>query len=217
MKTTAPRALDYHEISPEISEKLAVFPGDRAYRRSVSLDFRKGDHLGLSSVETTVHIGAHADAPSHYHPKGRAIAERKLDYYLGPCQVIEVDLPRGRRIMPQDLSRTKIAAERVLFKTGSFPDPSRWNGDFNSLSPELIEALHRQGVILAGIDTPSIDPAESKRLESHQAIFERDMAVLEGLVLSEVPAGRYTLVALPLRLKDADAAPVRAILLKRPL
>jgi arylformamidase len=78
----------------------------------------------------------------------------------------------------------------------------------------LINALAAQGVITVGIDTPSIDPADSQALESHQAVFDRDMAVLEGLVLSGVPDGLYRLVALPLRLKAAAASPVRAILLK---
>jgi arylformamidase len=103
----------------------------------------------------------------------------------------------------------------VLFKTGSFPDPNQWNGDFNALSPELIEHLADQGVVTVGIDTPSVDPADSKALESHQALFRRDVAVLEGLILNRVTPGVYTLVALPLALKDADASPVRAILLER--
>jgi arylformamidase len=102
----------------------------------------------------------------------------------------------------------------VLISTGSFPDPDSWNNDFNSLSPELIDDLATKGVKLLGIDTPSVDPADSKGLESHQAIFRHDLCVLEGLILNRVPAGRYTLVALPLRLKDADASPVRAILME---
>ena len=68
-----------------------------------------------------------------------------------------------------------------------------------------------------GIDTPSVDPSDSKSLESHQALYERDLAVLEGLILNRVASGIFTLVALPLALKDADASPVRAILLERDL
>ena len=207
--------LVYFDISPEVSEKTAVFPGDSPYRRTVARDFAQGDNLALSSLQTTVHIGAHADAPSHYHPKGKDISQRPLDYYLGPCQIIAVRLPRGRRIMPGDIDLGKIAAARVLFNTGSFPDPERWNNDFNALSPELIEALAKRKVVLVGIDTPSIDPEDSKALESHQSVHRHDMAVLEGLTLEGVPDGVYNLVALPLRLKDADASPVRAILLKQ--
>lgn len=202
------------DISPILSEKTAVFPGDVPFSRNVSLAFSQGNHLTLSSMRTTLHLGAHADASNHYHASGEGIHQRPLEPYLGNCQVIKVDLPRGARILPEHLSGMAITEPRVLFSTGSFPDPEEWNGDFNSLSPELIELLAGQGVRLVGIDTPSVDPADSKGLESHQAIFRHRMCVLEGIILHHVPAGRYSLVALPLSLKDADASPVRAILLE---
>ena len=108
---------------------------------------------------------------------------------------------------------TDIKAPRVLFRTDSFSKPDQWNDDFNSLSPELIDWLSSLGVRLVGIDTPSVDPSDSKDLPSHQALYRNDMAVLEGILLSEVPDGLYNLIALPLRIKGADASPVRAILL----
>jgi arylformamidase len=206
--------LEIFDISPEISEKTAVFPGDQAFERGVQLSFEKKDNLLLSWIKTSVHIGAHTDAPNHYHPSGEGMHTRSLENYLGPAQVIEVNIPRGQRILPKDIAHTEISATRVLFKTGSFPDPNKWNDDFNALSPELIHHLSTKGVILAGIDTPSIDPHDSKALESHKAVFQHNMAILEGIVLQEVLPGLYTLLALPLRLKNADASPVRAVLLK---
>lgn len=107
----------------------------------------------------------------------------------------------------------EITAPRVLFKTGSYPDPTHFNTDFCSLSPELIEELALNGVCLVGIDTPSIDPAESKDLPSHAMVAAHDLAILEGVVLDHVADGVYTLVALPLRIEGADASPVRAVLL----
>ena len=205
--------VEYYDISPEVTEGSAVFPGDAPYRRTVSMSFAGGDHLALSSISGTVHIGAHADAPSHYHPGGASIEARPLSLYIGPCQVASARPGPGGRIGAGSLPR--IEAERVLFKTGTFPDPESWTEGFASLSPELIFALADAGVVLVGIDTPSIDPHDSKELESHQALFARDMAVLEGLVLTGVPDGVYDLVAPPLRLKGADASPVRAVLLKR--
>lgn len=163
---------------------------------------------------TTLHIGAHADAGNHYHAKGGGIESRPLHHYLGLCQIIEVKLPGGERILPLHL-KEEIQTKRVLFSTNSFPDPDHWNGDFNSLSPELITFLHKKGVITVGIDTPSVDPADSKELESHQALHHTGIAVLEGLILNHVKPGIYSLVALPLPLKNADASPVRAILLER--
>ena len=83
------------------------------------------------------------------------------------------------------------------------------------ISPELVAMLYQQGVRLIGIDTPSIDPFDDKALLSHNAVAERDMAVLEGIVLEDVPLGEYTLVALPLKLEGCDASPVRAVLVPR--
>jgi arylformamidase len=128
--------------------------------------------------------------------------------------VIHVQLSHPHeRILPQHLSSHSITAPRVLFRTQTFPDPQRWRDDFASLSPELIVWLAQRGVVTVGIDTPSVDPHDSKQLESHQALFAHDVAVLEGLVLDQVPEGEYTLIALPLNLEGFDASPVRAVLL----
>jgi arylformamidase len=214
-------ALDGREvfdISPRVCERLAVFPGDTPYTRHVSLDCTQGAHLTLSSITTTLHIGAHADAPNHYHAGGKGIAARDLGFYLGACQVVQVSLPKGERILPHHINISAVQAKRVLFKTDSFGDPNQtpecFERLFNSLSPELIDTLARRGVVLFGIDTPSVDPFDSKLLESHQALARHDVAVLEGLVLTQVPEGFYDLIALPLRLVDADASPVRAVLLR---
>lgn len=204
------------DISPIVSSATAVFPGDVPFRRSVSLDIDSGDNLTLSSVETTVHCGAHADAPSHYAPEGASIEARPLDMYIGPAQVVRVQLAPGERVLPQHLQGVEIGAPRVLFRTDSQPDPNHFNTDFNSLSPQLIDTLVAEGVVLVGIDTPSIDPADDKVLPSHQAVARHDMAILEGLVLRGVADGRYVLVALPLRLQGADASPVRAALIDDP-
>ncbi|MFN7685851.1 MAG: cyclase family protein [Oligoflexia bacterium] len=200
------------EITPRLSPRTAVFPGDRVFARKVAMSFEGGHALELSSIETTLHIGAHADAPSHYTARGQSIDERDPMLYIGPAQVIRVSLPRGARITVADLKGVRIEAPRVLFRTDSFPDPDSWNGDFNSLSPGLVEHLAANGVRLVGIDTPSVDPADDKVLESHAAIAAHDMAVLEGLVLDQVDPGTYFLIAPPLRLEGADASPVRALL-----
>jgi arylformamidase len=214
MTMTMAEISEVYDISPEISSHIAVFPGDRAFERCVTLDFTRGDNLMLSEITTTPHVGAHTDAPNHYHRDGAGIETRALRYYLGPCQVVTVKLPRGKRIDSADVAALKITAQRVLFKTQSFPDPNRWDGNFNSLSAALVDALASKGVILVGIDTPSIDPAEDKALESHQAVFRNNMAILEGIVLDQVPDGYYNLAALPLKIKNADASPVRAVLWK---
>lgn len=167
-------------------------------------------------MQTTVHLGAHADAPIHYHRGGAGIHERDPLRYIGPAQVIGLPAARGRRILPADIEGIRIEAPRVLFRTDSFPDPEQWNSDFASLSPELIDWLAERGVRLVGIDTPSIDPAEDQALETHQSVYQHDFAVLEGLILTGVEAGLYTLVAQPLKIEGADASPVRALLISNP-
>ena len=199
------------DISPLISDRIAVWPGDVPFSRVVGCAMARGDNLDLSSITTTLHLGAHADAPSHYIGGGAGMADVELSPYLGPCQVVQVSLRRGVRIMPTDIG--EIRAPRVLFRTNSFPDPDHFNTDFNSLSPELIERLHGQGCVLVGLDTPSVDPFDSIALESHQALARTGLRNLEGLVLDQVEPGLYTLVALPLKLEGADGSPVRAILM----
>jgi arylformamidase len=200
-----------YDITPAITSKIAVWPGDTPVSREVLMDMARGDNLTLSTLRATVHLGAHADGPNHYGKGAPAIDQRSLDYYLGPCQVIRVDVARATRITPAIL-RPNVTAARVLFATGTYPDPEKWNADFAALSVELIDFLHDRRVITVGIDTPSVDLFESKDLPAHKAILRCDMAILEGLVLKDVPEGTYELIALPLPLVGFDASPVRAVL-----
>lgn len=200
------------DISPLIDTRISVWPGDTEYTRTINLDMHAGANLTLSDIRTTVHVGSHADAPSHYSANGQDIAARDLEYYAGRCNVLHVENSQGKRIYPRDIEGNPITTQRVLLKTGTFPDPYAWNDDFASCSPELVDYLHDRGVILIGIDTPSVDPFESKDLEAHQALLRHDMANLEGLVLDHVEEGEYELIALPLKLAGADGSPVRAVL-----
>ncbi len=199
-----------YDITPPITPGLAVWPGDTPPSREVLLDLRRGDSVTLSTLRSTVHLGAHADAPSHYGVAGQTIDERALERYVGPARVVRVDARRGSRIGRDAVPEP--GAERILLATGSFPDPTRFNTDFAALSVELVEWLHERGVKLVGIDTPSVDTFDSKELPAHNACLRHDLAILEGLVLEGVPEGPYELIALPLRLVGFDASPVRAIL-----
>lgn len=203
------------DISPIISEKISVWPGDVSFKRKVSLDTLKGNHLTLSSVETTLHLGAHTDAINHIATTETGIELAPIEKYVGLAQVIKVASRPNATITPQDLDLRSIRAPRVLFRTDSFPEPNQFNTDFMALSKELIKNLAGLGVVLVGIDTPSIDPFESKDLFAHHATVEAGMAILEGIVLSQVAEGLYTLSALPLRIQKGDASPTRAVLFGR--
>jgi arylformamidase len=200
-----------YDITPPISEDLKVWPGDTTPRREVLLDVQRGDVVTLSTLHATVHLGAHADGPNHYGIAAPSIDQRSLEYYLGPCQVVRVDVSRQARVTP-DMLPASIEARRVLIATGTFPDPTQFNEDFAALSPGLVDSLHIQGVRLIGIDTPSVDLFDSKDLPAHKRFLFNDMAILEGLVLNDVPPGVYELIALPLKLVGFDASPVRAVL-----
>jgi arylformamidase len=201
------------DISPLITPKLAVWPGDTAPKREVLCEIARGDNITLSTLHATVHLGAHADGPNHYASEAPSIDARSLEHYLGPCQLIRIDAAGATRVTPAMLPG-KISTPRVLLATGTFPNPENWNSDFAALSVDLIDFLHDHGVTTVGIDTPSIDLFDSKDLPAHKAILRHNMSILEGLVLKDVPEGIYELIALPLRLVGFDASPVRAILRK---
>ena len=204
----APRLID---ISPLLSPRTAVWPGDVPFRRDAGASFGTGGNLELSSITTTLHVGAHADAPRHTAPHGEPIDRRPLGLYYGPCEVVDVPGAAGR-IRPADLPGP-VRAPRVLLRTGTFPDPERFERGFASLSPALVDDLAAQGVVLVGIDTPSVDPFDDALLEAHGALLRNGMANLEGLVLGHVAPGLYTLAAFPLRIEGGDGSPVRAVLL----
>lgn len=200
-----------YDITPTVSPRLAVWPGDTAAERAVLLDLARGDTVTLSTLRATVHLGAHADAPNHYGLGAPDIAGRPLDRYLGPCQVIRARVGRGERVTAAMLEGP-VTEPRVLVATGTFPDPERWNHDFAGFDPALLDQFARAGVVLVGIDTPSVDLEQSKDLPAHARLLANDLAVLEGVVLTGVPSGRYELIALPLKLEAFDASPVRAVL-----
>jgi arylformamidase len=200
-----------YDITPPITDRLAVWPGDTPPRRELLLDMNRGDHITLSSLHGTVHLGAHADAPSHYGARAPAIDQQPLETYLGPCQVMRLDVPR-RTLIGREHLTGPLRATRLLLATGTFPNPEQFNEDFAALAPVLVEWLHGEGVRLVGIDTPSVDPFDSKDLPAHRMFLKGHMAILEGLALQDVPDGVYELIALPLRLVGFDASPVRAIL-----
>lgn len=216
------------DISPQVSESTAVFPGDQKFRREHLLQFSQGHHLDLSHIQTSLHIGAHADAPSHYSGEGRPISEVDPMRYVGHAWVARCDVTVSQaRVSLNDLSRETqdwIARRnsaslqgrgwRFLLSTGTCSDSEVWNPDFASYHPSLIETLAKSGCVLVGIDTPSVDPETSKDLPSHQALFRNQLSVLEGLALEGVSEGEYFLIAQPLKIAKADASPVRALLLQ---
>lgn len=210
------------DLTPTLTSSTGVFPGDVSFRRDVAMSFEAGHHLTLSSIQTTLHVGAHADAPSHYSAEGSGIDRRDPSLYIGPALVVRARVERGARVNENCFegsfaealrARTQLPG-RLLVWTGTFPDPQNWNSDFASFEPDFIELVSGLGVRLIGIDTPSIDPESSKSLESHQMVRRLSLGVLEGLCLDSVPEGLFTLLAQPMKIGNGDAGLVRALLLE---
>ena len=199
------------DISPPVSTASALFPGDRAYSQEWTATLGPGCPVNLSAVTLSPHIGAHADAPLHYGAGAATIGEVDLVPYLGPCRVIHaIDCGALVRIEHVQHAIADLPA-RVLVRTCTSA-PVAWSPEFSAFAPETIAWLAGLGVRLVGIDSQSVDPADSKTLPSHQQLLKLDVRVLENLVLDDVPAGDYELIALPLKWTLADASPVRAVL-----
>ena len=199
------------DISPEVAPGHPVFPGDSPFTWRWTWQLGPGCPVNVSQVSMSPHTGSHADAPLHYDAAGESIGEVALDPYLGPCRVVHA-LDAGPRVLLDHLRpHLDHAPPRLLIRTYR-QSPSGWDSSFTAIAPAAIDLLAAHGVRLIGLDTPSLDPEQSKTLDSHQAVRRHRIAVLEGLRLDDVAAGDYELIALPLKWRGLDASPVRAVL-----
>lgn len=207
-------ALKIWDISPAVDEQAAVFPGDAAYSQKLHFALSPGCPVNVNTLTFSPHTGAHADAPMHYANGAPAIGAVDLLPYLGPCRVIHC-LDCGPLVEPQHIAHALAdLPPRVLLRTAAAASQS-W-AFFTAIAPATLALLATKNIALVGIDTPSVDPATSQDLPSHHLLLKHDLRVLENLVLDDVPEGDYELIALPLKLTQADASPVRAVLRELP-
>jgi len=199
------------DISAPVHAGSPVFPGDTAYSQQWCATIAPGCPVNVSAITLSPHVGSHADAPLHYDAEGPAIGAVALDAFIGPCRVIHA-IGAGPLITWEHIAHAaQDLPPRVLVRTYE-KAPTGWDADLAAYAPETVRKLADLGVKLIGIDTASIDPASSKSLDSHMVIRQRGLRVLENLVLDAVSEGDYELIALPLKLTEADASPVRAVL-----
>lgn len=213
MPPETPAILD---ISQPLGRETAAWPGDRRLSLEWTLRRERGDSVNAAAIEVSVHVGTHADGPLHT-TDGPAVGALPLEPFIGPAVVVDArahvsgDPPL---VQPSALDDVDPGlTPRVLLRTGTAGDPGRFPDRFAALSPALCRRMARSGCRLAGTDAPSVDPVDSKSLEAHRILVDAGIPNLENLDLSGVEPGRYTLVALPLRLVEADSSPVRAVLL----
>ena len=198
------------DISQTLRPGLPVWPGDTDFAFERTWKMEDGSPVNVGRMTMSTHSGTHADAPLHYAADGLDAAAMELDPYIGACLVIDARGVSGE-VDVADLPHIE-SADRVLFRTwDAFPHDD-WRSDWLPIAPETIEWLAMQGVKLIGTDAPSLDPQESKEMAAHNAVLKHDMRILEGLVLDDVPEGRYELIALLLKVGGGDAGLCRAIL-----
>ncbi len=204
------------DISQPLGPRTAVWPGDRPFTLDWTLHREEGDSVDVAALELSVHTGTHVDGPMHTGD-GPGAGELPLAPFYGPAVVVDgrphvagsPALVGVEVLSGVDPSETP----RVLIRTRDDVDPSEFPAPFAALSPALAEALVERGFVLVGTDAPSVDPVDSKELESHRVLSAGGIPNVENLVLSGVEPGRYVFVGLPLRLEEADSSPIRAVLL----
>ncbi len=200
------------DISPPLDSSTPTWPGDTPFQEERCWRIDAHCPVNVGRITLSPHTGAHADAPLHYDATGAAIGAVDLAPYLGPCRVIHC-LDTGPYVRPEQLAPNLDGVPpRVLIRTWRQSPLDAWPEHFAAIHPDCIELLAHNGVMLVGTDTPSLDPQESKSLDAHRAVARQRMAILEGLLLDEVPPGDYELIALPLKFTHLDASPVRAVL-----
>jgi len=196
------------DISRPLHPLIPVWPGDRPFE----LEQRRETGFVLSSFATTCHVGTHLDAPMHFDETAVGVEGVSLARCVGPAEVVPMQMSNGA-LTPQDLPGDWVpSTSRVLVRTDSYPLDGQIEDGFAGLSADLVHWFADRGVELLGIDTPSVDIYTSGDLPAHHTLLARGLNWIEGLWLDAAEPGAYLLIALPILLEGAEAAPVRAIL-----
>lgn len=199
------------DVSQPVNPRTSHFPGDHSFTCGWTCRLHEGAPVNLSWVKTSTHVGTHVDAPFHYVEGGARIGELPLDAFIGPALVVDAV---GREALDADLLRglDLAASPRVLFRTQRSSEPETFLDKFPLLTEDAIALMERAGVRLVGVDVPSMDAADSKTLPLHHRLARARILNVENLLLDHAEAGRYELMAAPVRWMDLDGAPLRAVL-----
>jgi arylformamidase len=207
------------DVSRPLANGLAPWPGDTAFHFELKWKMVEGATVNVGALQMGVHNGTHADAPFHFEPDAATIEQMPLETYLGDAVVVDLtrrfETDRSRPITVADIETCADELERaprLLLKTGVWNDSKVFPEWIPVITPDVPQWLGARKVILLGLDLPSVDPIDAKKLVNHHALAGAGIAIVESLDLSAVEAGTYRFSALPLRISGGDAGPVRAIL-----
>ncbi len=211
------------DVTRELTVGHPNWPGDTPLALEPTARIADGASVNVMALHTSTHTGTHLDAPYHYDDEGGRLASVPIADLMGPCLVLAMaddagaDAPVEVAEFASALARAAHGEvpPRVLIKTGLSDAWTAFPETFRPLSPALVAEASRLGVRLLGTDAPSVDALRSSDLPSHAACAAHGVWIVEGLALAEVPEGRFDMLCLPLRLRDADASPVRALLRQR--
>ena len=202
-----------HDVSRPVRTGTPVWPGDSPCCIRWTMLRSEGSTVNVAELSMSAHTGTHADGPFHVSDSGVHIGAAPLSAYAGPARVVDV---RGSAMIDAAVLRQALGdgqwPERVLFRTGAWTDEDVFPTVFAAFDAESAEMLGAAGLRLVGTDAPSVDAFDSKELPAHNAFGAHGVAIVENLLLDDVAPGDYELIALPLRLEEADASPVRAVL-----
>jgi arylformamidase len=202
-------------ISTPLRDRMAHWPGDPEPRIVTVADVGGGDDCTLTTLAMSAHTGTHVDAPAHYLAGGATLDGMPLAALIGPALV--VDAGEAPVVELAVLPRRRIRrGDRVLFRTRNSTSGEAFDhlaSEYAWLAGDAARWLAARGVAAVGVDGLSVDPPASA--EAHLALLGAGVWIIEGLRLGGVPAGRYHLVCLPLRLAGAEGAPARAVLYPR--
>jgi arylformamidase len=199
------------DISIPLRDGTPEWPGDTPYSCRWTWRIANGDSVNVSSLTASPHVGTHADAPIHVRDGTPAAHELPLDAFFGRAVVVDVS-HRDEAIDQIDFANADLSSGRVLLKTGRSIATGRFPESWPALSESCARFLVAQGVRLLGVDAPSVDARESRALNVHHILFDGGAYNLENLDLRHIEPGSYDLIAFPLNIVGADAAPVRAVL-----
>jgi len=210
---------NFHEVY-DISAPLnraPDYPGDRKFLQDWLSRFDDEEGYSLSAISFSSHAGTHLDFPAHLKKGGKSQGSYSPDRFFIPAEVVSVEgdgpvlpasLPDNRnRLGEALLIRTSNSQKRLMHQPA-------FSKEYVSLSLQAARLCVAQGLGLVGIDYISVDRFEDDSLPVHRMFLDNDVIILEGLDLESVPAGRYQLICLPLKIEDAEASPVRAVLVR---
>ncbi len=206
-----------YDISVVLGEGNAVYPGDVPYSKETTSAIAAGANYNLSTLKLSAHSGTHIDAPAHYINGAKTLDMYPLERFILPANVIFIEDENS--IKPDILRHVDIKdGEAILFKTHNSVSglcrSDMFSERFIYLSEEAAKLCVDLGISLVGIDYVSIEIYGDEEAPVHNMLLKNDVLILECIDLSKVPPGKYMLTALPLRIKDVEAAPARAILLR---